>query len=114
MTSAIKVKAASAVRRLGFLALLLLASHSRVVLAQTPSPLQEWQYSGGVILARLFEPDLPKWRVIAGAAGEVQPVYDGARAYKGSGGPVVNVYYRDIWYFSTGEGLGYNFLRGDH
>jgi outer membrane scaffolding protein for murein synthesis (MipA/OmpV family) len=82
--------------------------------AQTQSPLQEWQYSGGVILARLFEPDLPKWRVIAGAAAEVQPVYDGARAYKGSGGPVVNVYYKDIWYFSTGEGLGYNFLRGDH
>ncbi len=26
----------------------------------------------------------------------------------------MNVYYRDIWYFSTGEGLGYNFLRGDH
>jgi outer membrane scaffolding protein for murein synthesis (MipA/OmpV family) len=82
--------------------------------AQTQSPLQEWQYSGGVILARLFEPDLPQWRVIAGAAAEVQPVYDGASAYKGSGGPVINVYYRDIWYFSTGEGLGYNFLRGDH
>ncbi len=82
--------------------------------AQSQSPLQEWQYSGGVILARLFEPDLPKWRVIAGAAAEVQPVYDGARAYQVSGGPVLNVYYRDIWYFSTGEGLGYNFLRGDH
>ncbi len=27
---------------------------------------------------------------------------------------MLNVYYRDIWYFSTGEGLGYNFLRGDH
>ena len=26
----------------------------------------------------------------------------------------INVYYRDLWYFSTGEGLGYNFLRGDH
>ena len=82
--------------------------------AQSQSPLQEWQYSGGVILARLFEPDLPRWRVIAGVAAEVQPVYDGARAYQVGGGPVLNVYYKDIWYFSTGEGFGYNILRGDH
>lgn len=101
-------------RLLACLALALLAWLPQGAQAQTQSPLQEWQYSGGVILARLFEPDLPRWRVIAGAAGEVQPVYDGARAYKGSAGPVFNVYYRDIWYFSTGEGLGYNFLRGDH
>src|SRR6266436_7274895 len=109
MTSAIKVKAASAVRRLGFLALLLLASHSRVVLAQTPSPLQEWQYSGGIILARLFQPDLPGWRRVLGVASEVQPVYDGARAYRVSGGPVINIYYRDIAFLSTWEGLGFNF-----
>jgi len=96
------------------LALLIAACLPHAAWAQSQSPLQEWQYSGGVILARLFEPDLPKWRVIAGAAAEVQPVYDGARAYQGSGGPVLNVYYRDRWYFSTGEGLGYNFLRGDH
>jgi len=82
--------------------------------AQTPSPLQEWQYSGGVILARLFEPDLPKWRTIAGLGADVQPVYDGARAYKVSGGPVVDIYYRDVAFFSTGEGLGYNVLHGDH
>ena len=82
--------------------------------AQTPSPLQEWQYSGGVILARLFEPDLPQWRTIAGLGADVQPVYDGARAYKVSGGPVVDIYYRDVAFFSTGEGLGYNLLHGDH
>jgi outer membrane scaffolding protein for murein synthesis (MipA/OmpV family) len=114
MTSAIKVRATSAVRRLGFLALVLLAGHSRVVLAQTPSPLQEWQYSGGIILARLFQPDLPQWRVILGTAAEVQPVYDGSRAYRVQGGPVINIHYRDIAYVSTGEGIGFNFLRGDH
>src|SRR5882757_3022628 len=114
MTSAIKVKAASAVRRLGLLALLLLAGHSRVVLAQTPSPLQEWQYSGGIILARLFQPDLPQWRVILGIAAEVQPVYDGSRAYRVQGGPVINIHYRDVAYVSSGEGIGFNFLRGDH
>src|SRR5579872_854999 len=100
--------------RLALLVLALLAFRPCEVRAQTQSPLQEWQYSGGVVLARLFEPDLPKWRVIAGAAAEVQPAYDGADAYKVSGGPVFNVYYRDIWYFSAGEGVGYNFLRGDH
>jgi outer membrane scaffolding protein for murein synthesis (MipA/OmpV family) len=108
------VRSAPVLRQLGLLALLLVASNSRTVLAQTPSPLQEWQYSGGIILARLFEPDLPKWRTILGAAAEVQPVYDGARAYRVSGGPVINIHYRDIAFISSGEGIGYNFLRGDH
>jgi outer membrane scaffolding protein for murein synthesis (MipA/OmpV family) len=94
-------------------ALVMIAWLPRPTWAQTPSPLQEWQYSGGIILARLFQPDLPDWRVIGGAAAEVQPIYDGAKAMKVSGGPVFNVYYKDEAYLSTGEGLGYNFLRGD-
>lgn len=101
-------------RRPALATLLLLACASRAAFAQTPSPLQEWQYSGGVILARLFEPNLPKWRTILGVASEVQPVYDGARAYRVSGGPVFNIYYRDVWFITTGEGIGYNILRGDH
>jgi outer membrane scaffolding protein for murein synthesis (MipA/OmpV family) len=109
-----KVRITSVLRQLAFLALILVACESRTVLAQTPSPLQEWQYSGGIILARLFQPDLPKWRTILGVASEVQPVYDGARAYRVDGGPVINIHYRDIAFFSTGEGLGFNFLRGDH
>lgn len=84
----------------------------RAAFSQTPSPLQEWQYSGGVILARLFDPDLPDWRVIGGAAAEVQPVFDGAAAMKVQGGPVFNVYHKDEWYVTTGEGIGYNFVRG--
>jgi outer membrane scaffolding protein for murein synthesis (MipA/OmpV family) len=100
-------------RQLGLLALALLACSSRA-LAQTPSPLQEWQYSGGIILARLFEPDLPTWRTILGVGAELQPVYDGARADRVSGGPVINIHYRDVAFLSTGEGLGFNFLRGDH
>ena len=47
-------------------------------------------------------------------AAEVQPAYDGSRAYRLQGGPVVNIQYRDIAFVSTGEGIGYNFLRGDH
>jgi len=76
--------------------------------------MQEWQYSGGIILARLFQPDLPKWRTVLGGACEVQHVYDGAHAYRVSGGPVINIHYRDVAFFAVGEGLGYNFLRGDH
>jgi outer membrane scaffolding protein for murein synthesis (MipA/OmpV family) len=82
--------------------------------AQTPSPLQEWQYSGGIILARLFQPDLPTFRTALGAAADVAPLYDGASEYRTKGGPVINIHYKDIAFLSTGEGLGYNFLRGDH
>jgi len=101
-------------RSIACLALWVIASVPFTAQAQTQSPLQEWQYSGGIILARLFEPNLPEWRDVVGVAAEAQPAYDGARAYKVSEGPVINIYYRDIAYFSTGEGLGYNFLRGDH
>src|SRR3984957_19147445 len=96
------------------LVLLLCGGLSKVVSAQTPSPLQEWQYSGGVILARLFEPDLPRFRTITGLASELQPAYDGSRAYRVEGGPVINIYYRDVAFISLGDGIGYNFLRGDH
>ena len=94
--------------------LVMCGSYSQIVSAQTPSPMQEWQYSGGVILARLFEPDMPRFRTITGLATELQPAYDGSRAYRLQGGPVVNIQYRDIAFVSTGEGIGYNFLRGDH
>ena len=100
--------------RLGLLAATFLVASLQTVRAQTPSPLQEWQYSGGIILARLFEPDLPRFRTILGLAADVQPVYDGSRAYRLQGGPVINIHYRDIAFISTGEGLGYNLLRGDH
>ena len=96
------------------LALLLLGFYSQRVSAQTPSPLQEWQYSGGIILARLFQPDLPPFRTILGLGSEVQPVYDGSRAYRVQGGPVINIQYRDIAFLTTGDGIGYNVLRGDH
>jgi outer membrane scaffolding protein for murein synthesis (MipA/OmpV family) len=102
--------------RFGSLGLLLLAwfGYPGAAVAQTPSPLQEWQYSGGIILARLFEPDLPRFRTVLGLASEVQPAYDGARAYRIEGGPVINIRFRDIAFLSTGEGLGFNVLRGDH
>lgn len=101
-------------RLLPWLLLLALSGGGRMASAQTPSPMQEWQYSGGIILARLFQPDLPRYRTILGLAATAQPVYDGSRAYHIEGGPVFNLYYKDVAFLSTGEGIGYNFLRGDH
>jgi outer membrane scaffolding protein for murein synthesis (MipA/OmpV family) len=98
----------------GFVAVLFCLCGPRSAWSQAPSPMQEWQYSGGVILARLFQPDLPEWRTVLGVAADTQPVYAGADAYRVQGGPVINIQYSDIAFLSTGDGLGVNFLRGDH
>ena len=84
------------------------------VRAQTPSPLLEWQYSGGVALAELFESNLPEWRVVLGGGAAVEPVYSGARADRVEGGPVINIRYRDVAFLSLGEGLGFNVLRDEY
>jgi outer membrane scaffolding protein for murein synthesis (MipA/OmpV family) len=101
-------------RTASFILLVLIMSVSGRLHAQTPSPIQEWQYSGGIILSRLFEPDAPEFRKITGIAAEVAPIYSGARAERVQGGPVINISYRDIAFISSGDGIGYNFLRGDH
>jgi outer membrane scaffolding protein for murein synthesis (MipA/OmpV family) len=85
-----------------------------IALSQTPSPLQEWQYSSGIVLERLFEPDLPEWRVVLGAGAEAKPLYDGAELNRVQGGPVINVRYRDIAFVSVGEGIGVNVLHGEN
>ncbi len=95
-------------------ALLLCAWWPCTAWSQTPSPLLEWQYESGVILANLFEPDLPKWRVITGPAAQLQPLYDGARSYHLEAGPLIDVRYRNIAFLSVGEGLGVDLLRGTH
>ena len=40
--------------------------------AQTPSPLANWQYSAGEVLAKLGEAPLPEWRITLGATFGVQ------------------------------------------
>jgi outer membrane scaffolding protein for murein synthesis (MipA/OmpV family) len=101
-------------RLLVYLAFTLWAGAASNASAQTPSPLQEWQYSSGIVLERLFKPDLPEWRVVLGAAAEAKPLYDGAELSRVEGGPVINIRYRDIAFVSIGEGVGVNLLRGDH
>jgi len=96
-----------------FLGLLCLGSPC-ISLGQTPSPLQEWQYPGGIILSGLFEPQLPKWRRVLGLAASVEPAYDGAVVYRGEVGPALDVRYRNIAFVSVGEGIGVNVIHARH
>jgi hypothetical protein len=86
----------------------------RAAFAQTPSPLQEWQYSSGIVLYKLFNSDVPEWQIETGLAGESRPLYQGASTYRELLGPVIDVRYRDLAFASVGEGLGVNILRGQN
>src|SRR3981081_3574735 len=108
------LRTAKAARRLAYLVFTLWACVPSTAFSQPPSPLQEWQYSGGIVLERLFEPNLPDWRVVLGAAAEARPLYDGAAVSRVLGGPVINIRYRDIAFVSVGEGIGVNILRGEN
>jgi hypothetical protein len=60
-------------------------------IAQTPSPLQEWQYVNAVPLMRLFQPAIPETEFVLGAGSEDRPLYDGAQNYRFVGGPIFDV-----------------------
>jgi hypothetical protein len=83
-----------ALRRLAGLALILCVGLPGMAAAQTPSPLQEWQYPGGTILEKLYEPNTKDWRVVLGAALISEPRYDGGLAYHVTPGPVIVVLIR--------------------
>jgi len=80
--------------------------------AQTPAPLQEWQYSSGIALYKLFEPQAPEWEIETGLAIEPRPLYEGSNIYRTIVGPVIDVRYKDLAFASVGEGLGVNVLQG--
>ena len=90
----------------------ILACGAHAACAQTPSPMQEWQYSGGITLENLLEPKIPRWRVILGIGASTEPAYSGASQYRAAAGPVINITYRNQFFFSTGQGLGVNILEG--
>ncbi len=90
----------------------IMACAAREARAQTPSPMQEWQYPGGIELEKLFAKEIPEWDAILGLAGDTQPAYSGASRYRVSEGPVINIRWHDRVYFSTGEGLGADVLQG--
>ncbi len=93
--------------------LLLLAGINPAV-AQTPSPLAEWQYSSGIQLQRLFEPKIPTWQTELGIGTEFQPGADGIGRYEAQAGPAIDIRYKDIAFLSTGEGLGVNLFSFRH
>lgn len=80
--------------------------------AQTPSPLAEWQYAAGIALIPLFVDEPPKWQVELGLGSSMTPRYEGSDQYDPQLGPVISVRYRDIAFFSLGEGLGVNLFSG--
>jgi outer membrane scaffolding protein for murein synthesis (MipA/OmpV family) len=80
-------------------------------MAQTPSPLGEWQFSAGVPLRAMFEDPMPKWEASFGPAVDYQPNFEGSSSYKFQPGIALDIRYRDIAFLSTGEGLGVNLLR---
>lgn len=82
--------------------------------AQTPSPLAEWQYSSGIQLQRLFEPTIPTWQVELGLGTQFGPIADGFGRYKVQGGPAVDIRYKDIFFISSGEGIGANLFSFRH
>jgi outer membrane scaffolding protein for murein synthesis (MipA/OmpV family) len=98
----------------GVAAALLLGASARASRAQTPSPLQEWQYSSGIALEKLFVPNLPDWRVVLGFGAEHKPIYDGSALTRTQAGPVINIRYKDLAFASVGEGLGVNLIHGEH
>ncbi|CAB3763221.1 hypothetical protein LMG29542_04540 [Paraburkholderia humisilvae] len=85
-------------------------------LAQTPSPLGEWQYSAGVPLEKMFEPpeERTNWETRVGAGMTFEPRYDGSSRYHILAGPSLDIRYKDLAFLSTGEGLGVNVLQGDN
>jgi outer membrane scaffolding protein for murein synthesis (MipA/OmpV family) len=97
--------------RWGFLALLALIAVPTSTLAQTPSPIAEWQYSAGVPLRPMFEDQMPTWEVEVGGAGNFAPLYPGAGKYRFEPGPDIDVRYKNQAFFSTGEGLGLNLFQ---
>jgi len=72
--------------------------------------MQEWQYSSGFILERMFESQEPDIHAILGMGADVQPAYEGSRAYRVRGGPIIDLRYKDVAFISTGDGVGYNLV----
>jgi outer membrane scaffolding protein for murein synthesis (MipA/OmpV family) len=82
--------------------------------AQTPSPLGEWQYSVGIPLQKMWQPNIPDWQLRFGAAASLQPRYEGSDRYHILAGPSIDVRYKDLFFLSSGEGFGVNFAQGQN
>jgi len=77
--------------------------------AQTPSPLMDWQYSTGEVLSSLDGPP-PEWRRAFGPGVSEQPTFMGSNRYKTGPSAILDIRYKDEFFFSDGEGLGWNVI----
>lgn len=81
--------------------------------ASAGMPLGEWQYSAGQALVPFFaDEDLPDWQHTLSIGAVGLPKYEGSSAYKPMPGMTAEVRYKDLWYASTAEGLGINWISG--
>jgi outer membrane scaffolding protein for murein synthesis (MipA/OmpV family) len=78
-------------------------------LAQTPSPLMDWQYSTGEVLSSLQGP-VPEWRAAFGPGVSEQPTFIGSNRYRTEPSAILDVRYKDEFFLSDGEGIGWNAL----
>ncbi|WP_420800075.1 MipA/OmpV family protein [Paraburkholderia tagetis] len=92
----------------------ILAAFAPHAAAQTPSPLGEWQYSAGIPLEKMFDPDRPPLEARLGIGATFEPRYDGSDRYHMLTGPSIDIRYKDILFGSTGEGFGVNVLQGQN
>ncbi len=77
--------------------------------AQTPSPLMDWQYSTGEVLSSLDGPP-PEWRRDFGPGVSEQPTFMGSKRYKTGPSAILDIRYKDEFFLSDGEGLGWNVI----
>ncbi|RKP49605.1 MipA/OmpV family protein [Pararobbsia silviterrae] len=87
---------------------------SRHASAQTPSPLGEWQYSAGIPLEKLYQGSEADWQVRVGIGATFEPRYTGGDVYHTLMGPSLDIRYKDLAFFSTGEGFGVNVFQGQN
>jgi len=80
--------------------------------AQSLAPLLDWQNSAGIVLRSLGGP-IPDWEVTLGGGGGVLPAYEGSNSLRFAPALLLDVRYRDIFFVSSGEGVGVNILHGD-
>ncbi len=84
--------------------------------AQTPSPMMDWQYSTGEVLAttpevlRSLDGPLPDWRSAFGPGVSMQPDFMGSKRYRMMPSAIFDIRYKDEFFISDGEGIGYNIL----
>lgn len=84
---------------------------ARPVAAQTPTPMADWQHSPGVALVPYFVDSVPRWQWVVAAGTVGLPSYEGAQQLRLTPVAAAELRYRNIAYFSTSEGIGYNLFK---